>query len=83
MIGVGVDIHKKRCRSCLRDERGRLIEEVSFQRTQKGIGSFPRLLEGHDEAKIILESTGSLRVPIRDHLTEKANMVMLTNPQMR
>jgi len=82
MINVGIDIHKKRCQACLKDEKGRMIGEVSFPRDHDGIASFRRLLQNHGEAKIVLESTGNLWVPIYDQLTgDHANRVILANPR--
>jgi transposase len=82
MINVGIDIHKRRCQACLKDEKGRLIGEVSFARDHDGITSFHRLLQNHGEAKIVLESTGNLWVPIYDTLTDDpANRVILANPR--
>ena len=46
MINVGIDIHKRRCQACLKDEKGRLIGEVSFPRDHDGVTSFRRLLRG-------------------------------------
>ena len=82
MINVGIDIHKKRCQACLKDEKGRMIEELSFPRDEEGIGSFRRLLQNHGEAKIVLESTGNLWIPIYDTLAQDpANRVILANPR--
>jgi transposase len=82
MINVGIDVHKRRCQACLKDERGRLIGEVSFPRDEEGIRSFHRLLQNHGEARIVLESTGNLWVPIYDHLADDpANRVILANPR--
>jgi transposase len=67
MINVGIDVHKRRCQACIKDEKGRLIGEVSFARDEEGIRSFHRLLQNHGEAKIVLESTGNLWVPIYDN----------------
>ena len=82
MISVGVDVHKKRCRACLKDEKGRLIEELSFQRDAEGIVDFRNLLQSYGEAKIVLESTGNLWIPVYDNLTENPrNRVILANPR--
>jgi transposase len=81
MISVGIDIHKKRCQACLKDEKGRIIEELSFQRTQEGIDSFHNLIQSHGEAKIVLESTGNLWVPVYDNLAmNPTSRVILANP---
>ncbi len=82
MISVGIDVHKKRCQACLKDEKGRLIEELSFPRDQEGINDFRMLLQNHGEAKIVLESTGNLWIPIYDSLAEyPTNKVILANPR--
>ena len=82
MTSVGIDVHKRRCQACLKDEKGRLIGEVTFQRDHDGIKSFRRLLQNHGEARIVLESTGNLWVPIYDHLADDpANRVILANPR--
>jgi len=82
MISVGVDVHKNRCRACLKDEKGRLIEELSFQRDAEGIVDFRNLLQTYGEAKIVLESTGNLWIPVYDNLIENPrNRVILANPR--
>jgi len=82
MISVGIDVHKKRCQACLKDEKGHLIEELSFPRDQEGINGFRVLLQSHGETKVVLESTGNLWIPIYDSLIENpANKVILANPR--
>jgi transposase len=81
MINVGIDVHKKHCQACLKDDRGRIIEELSFQRTQEGINDFHSLIQSHGEAKIVLESTGNLWVPVYDQLAmNPTSRVILANP---
>jgi transposase len=82
MINVGIDIHKRRCQACIKDEKGRLIGEVSLPRDHDGITSFHRLLQNHGEAKVVLESTGNLWVPIYETLTDDpANRVIRASPR--
>jgi len=84
MISVGIDVHKKRCQACLKDEEGNLIEELNFKRDQERIASFSSLLQGYGDAKVALESTGNLWIPLYDSLTENSsNKVILANPRKR
>ena len=81
MISVGIDVHKKRCQACLKDEDGHMIEELSFQNSTEGITQLRTLLANYPEAKVALESTGNLWTRIYDELhKEPTNKVILTNP---
>jgi transposase len=60
MISVGIDVHKKRCQACLKDQDGTLLEELSFQNNPEGITQLRTLLSIYPEAKVALESTGNL-----------------------
>jgi hypothetical protein len=45
MINVGIDVHKKRCQACLKDEKGKLIEELSIPNGTQGAEQVARPLE--------------------------------------
>jgi len=36
MINVGIDVHKKRCQACLKDDKGKLIEELTIPNSTQG-----------------------------------------------
>jgi len=82
MINVGIDVHKKRCQACLKDEKGKLIQELSIPNSTQGAEQLARLLESYGEAKIVLESTGNLWTRIYDTLNQSrtAFKVVLANP---
>jgi transposase len=82
MINVGIDVHKKRCQTCLKDEKGRLIEELSIPNTTEGAEQLARMLTTYGEAKIVLESTGNLWIRLFDTLSQHAPTfkVVLANP---
>jgi transposase len=82
MINVGIDVHKKRCQACLKDEKGRLVEELSIPNTTEGAEQLARMLTTYGEAKIVLESTGNLRIRLYDTLNQHAPTfkVVLANP---
>jgi len=82
MINVGVDVHKRICQACLKDERGSIIEELRFPNNQEGASRLATILKKHGEAKVAMESTGNLWVKLYDRLDEEANIdVILTNPK--
>jgi transposase len=82
MINVGIDVHKKRCQTCLKDEKGRLIEELSIPNTTEAAEQLARMLTTYGEAKIVLESTGNLWIRLYDTLNQHAPTlkVVLANP---
>ena len=80
-INVGIDIHKKRCQACLKDEKGYLIEELGFQNNEEGITQIRTLLASYPEAKVALESTGNLWTQIYDEFRKEPTLkVILANP---
>jgi len=72
MINVGIDVHKKRCQACLKDEKGKLIEELSIPNTTEGAEQLARMVTTYGEAKIVLESTGNLWIRLYDTLNQHA-----------
>jgi transposase len=82
MINVGIDVHKKRCQACLKDEKGKLVEELSIPNTTEGAEQLARMLTTYGEAKIVLESTGNLWIRLYDTLNQHAPTfkVILANP---
>ena len=81
MISVGIDVHKKRCQACLKDQDGHLIEELSFQNSEEAISQIRTLLTSYPEVKVALESTGNLWTRIYDELHAQPTLrVILANP---
>jgi len=82
MINVGVDVHKRICQACLKDERGSIIEELRFPNNQEGASRLATVIKKHGDARVALESTGNLWVKLYDRLDEEDNIdVILTNPK--
>jgi len=82
MLNVGVDVHKRICQACLKDERGSIVEEFRFPNNQEGASRLATILRKHGEAKVALESTGNLWVKLYDRLDEEPGIdVILTNPR--
>ncbi len=80
MISVGIDVHKKRCQACLKDEKGRLAQELSIPNDTEGVEQLGRLLASYGEARIALESTGNLWTRFYDTLSQQGFKVVLANP---
>ena len=58
-----------------------MIEEFSIPNSVEGANQLGKVLEGYDEAKIVLESTGNLWIRIYDTLNQEAKFkVVLANP---
>ncbi|MHA1363459.1 MAG: IS110 family transposase, partial [Candidatus Freyarchaeota archaeon] len=77
---VGVDVHKKFCRVCLKDRDGVILDEFSIPNSR---GGFALLLDavGDGEAKAVIESTGNFWVPLYTALEEAGVEVVLANPK--
>ncbi len=80
MISVGIDVHKKRCQECLKDEKGRAVQELSIPNDTEGAEQLGKLLASYGEARIALESTGNLWTRVYDTLSQQGFKVILANP---
>jgi transposase len=82
MINVGVDVHKRICQACLKDERGSIVEEFRFPNNHEGATRLATIIKKHGDAKVALESTGNLWVRLYDRLDEEEGIdVILANPK--
>jgi len=79
MYYVGIDVHKKICVVCIKDAKGKKIEELRIPNTREGIDLLLARLKGH-EARVIMESTSTLWVRMYDALEEAGYGVVLANP---
>jgi transposase len=79
MIYTGIDIHKKVCAICLKDEKGKILREFQIRNTREGIGELLASLRGK-EASVVMESTNTLWMKLYDALEEEGIPVVLANP---
>jgi transposase len=79
MIYTGIDIHKKICAVCMKDEKGRILREFQIRNTREGIGVLLASLRGKD-ASVVMESTSTLWIKLYDALEEEGICVVLANP---
>ncbi len=79
MLYIGIDIDKKKCVACLRDEKGNILDELTFKNRKSG---FQDLLElvGRRKAKVAIESTANLWIRLYTELEEAGIDVILANP---
>jgi transposase len=74
---VGVDVHKKRCIACIMDEHGSIVEEITFDNNNDGICEFVSRL---NHAKVVMESTANLWIPLYEALESNGITAVLANP---
>jgi transposase len=55
MLYIGLDVHKEFCQACVIDESGRALSNERFSSTNEELDRF---LDGFQDAKFVLESTG-------------------------
>ncbi|MBU7028781.1 MAG: IS110 family transposase [Theionarchaea archaeon] len=79
MIYIGIDVHKKKCVACLKNEKGRVITELEFENKTSGFSKLLEKVEGK-EAKAVMESTGNLWIRLYTALETAGVEVMLSNP---
>lgn len=79
MIYTGIDIHKKVCVVCVKDEKGRILRQFQIRNTREGIGELLAFLRGK-EASVVMESTSTLWIKLYDALEEEGIPVVLANP---
>ena len=79
MIYTGIDIHKKVCAVCMKNEKGRVLREFQIRNTREGIGVLLSSLKGRD-ASVVMESTSTLWIKLYDALEEEGIPVVLVNP---
>lgn len=77
---IGVDVHKKLCRACIKDRDGRVHGELTFPNKGHGIEMLLEAIEGK-KAKAVIESTGNLWLRLYLSLEEAGVVVFLANPR--
>jgi len=55
MLYIGLDVHKEFCQACVIDESGRALSNERFSSTNEELDRF---LDGFQDARFVLESTG-------------------------
>lgn len=76
---IGIDVGKRRCRACVVDDEGGVIEEFSFDNTSKGVQRVLDRVSGQS-CRAVVESTGNLWLRIYERLEDHGIPVKLANP---
>ena len=66
MNSIGIDVGKKICRASIKDEHGRILDELSFSNDTVGIRSLLSTASRHGECKAVVESTGNMWMRIHE-----------------
>lgn len=75
---IGLDVSKRKCRACIMDYEGFVLDEFNFENSNDGIDDLLTKLSIDD--KIVMESTGNLWLNIYDKLEDNGIQCVLANP---
>lgn len=75
---IGIDIGKKKCRACVMDTDGFVLDEFNFENNRKCIDDIVTKLSTDD--RVVMESTGNLWLNLYDTLERNAIQCTLANP---
>jgi transposase len=79
VISVGIDVGKRSFRACLKDEGGRILDELSLPNDSLGAQRLIEMLKGK-EARAVIEATGNHWVRLYDALEAEGVRTILANP---
>jgi transposase len=80
MNSIGIDVGKKQCRASIKDQHGRILDELSFSNDIAGIRSLLSTASRYGDARAVVESTGNMWMRIHDVLEENGIETVLANP---
>jgi transposase len=77
---IGIDVGKKICRASIKDQHGRILDELSFSNDTAGIRLLLAAASSYGDARAVVESTGNMWMRIHDTLEENGIDTVLANP---
>nr|MDO8081226.1 IS110 family transposase [Candidatus Freyarchaeota archaeon] len=80
VLYIGIDVHKKFCYVCIKDEEGNIIKEFKVRNNRSGTETLLSII-GDKRAKAVLESTGNFWIRLYTQLEEAGVEVVLSNPK--
>ena len=81
MKNIGIDIGKKKCVICVTDERGKVLEESSYENTAKDALKFAvRVKSQYGKCRAVCESTGNHWIKTADAFEHAGVPFQLANP---
>jgi transposase len=81
VINVGIDVGKRFCQAALKAEDGRLLDELKFENSSRGVHELLTRIAVHGEARAVVESTANYWIRIHDMLEDHAVNTILANPR--
>ncbi len=81
MKSLGIDIGKRKCFVCIMDEKGRVLDDTSYDNTSNDATEFAKLLiKKYKKVKAICESTGNMWIKTFDAFEKNNIPIKLSNP---
>jgi len=77
---IGIDVHKKICVACIKDEGGTTLTEIKFSNNKEGFNHLFSVV-GEKKARAVMESTGNYWLQLYDALEAQGIEVILANPR--
>jgi len=88
MNHLGIDVGKRKCRTAIKDDRGKILDEFFFGNDKNGIDNLLSRIQANETShtitttttQAVLESTGNMWIRIHDTLEENGIDTLLANP---
>ena len=82
MNHLGIDVGKRKCRTALKDDKGKILDEFFFGNERNGIHNLLlSRIQSHGKCVAVLESTGNMWMRIHDTFEENGiDIIILANP---
>src|SRR5437899_3248922 len=78
---IGIDIAKKNCVVCIRDQNDAIREITSYRNTSEEASSFAkRVVEAYGECSAVVESTGNMWLKTFEAFESEGVEIKLANP---
>lgn len=82
MVSIGIDISKGKSTACFLKPYGEVLHKpFEIQHTESGLNHLLELISSlNEDARVVMEATGSYHVPILMYLKERGIFVAVVNP---
>ena len=79
MMNIGIDVGKKAMQVCMKDDPGKIVDELSLSNDSFGAEEMINIVNGMSD-RTVIETTGNHWVRLYDALTENGIATKLANP---
>jgi transposase len=82
MVSIGIDISKGKSTACFLKPYGEVLHKpFEIQHTESGLNHLLELISSlNEDARVVMEATGSYHVPVLMYLKERGIFVAVVNP---